>query len=418
LDRRTRELEQRVEERTAQLAAARNEAERARQKAEEAARAKSDFLATMSHEIRTPMNGVIGMIQLLEATSLAREQREQLAVMRSSGEILMTIVNDMLDLSKIETGSLQLEYVDFHLVALVEDCIELFRPQAASRGLDLSLELAPDLPAYVNGDPTRVRQVLLNLVGNAMKFTEQGGVRVRVRREPGAAARIAVSVQDTGIGIPQEKLGEIFKAFTQAESSTTRRFGGTGLGLTICDRLVNAMGGTIAVESKPGIGSEFTFVLPLAEVTAPAPETELKPSAALLPPPGMDVLVVEDNAVNRRITEALLLKFGCRVATAEDGLQAVERASSQRFDVIFMDCHMPELDGYEAARRIRTLPGEAAAVPIIALTASASVEDRQRSYRAGMTLHIAKPVTMEDLRKALVAVAPRPAETAPSPQAV
>jgi signal transduction histidine kinase/CheY-like chemotaxis protein/ligand-binding sensor domain-containing protein len=419
IERHTRELEQRVEERTAQLAAARNEAERARQKAEAAARAKSDFLATMSHEIRTPMNGVIGMIQLLEATSLTSQQREQLAIMRSSGEILMTIVNDMLDLSKIETGSLQLEHVDFGLTRLVEESIELFRPQAAARGLDLTLELAPDLPAYVNGDPTRFGQVLMNLLSNAMKFTEQGGVRVSVARVPGAPDQIVFSVKDSGIGIPEDKLGEIFKAFTQAESSTTRRFGGTGLGLTICDRLVSAMGGTITVKSKLGEGSEFSFVLPLKEVREPVLEANgnlQEPS--LLPPPGLRVLVVEDNAVNRRIAEALLLKFGCQVLTAEDGLQAVERASSQRFDVIFMDCHMPELDGYEAARRIRALPGEAGAVPIIALTASASAEDRQRSYRAGMTHHISKPVTMEDLRKALVAVAPRDAETFPSPQTV
>lgn len=416
---RTRELEQRVEERTAELAAARNEAERARQKAEEAARVKSEFLATMSHEIRTPMNGVIGMIQLLEATTLASAQREQLAVMRSSGEVLMAIVNDMLDLSKIETGSLQLERVVFDLRAMLEDCIELFRPQAESRSLEFSLDLDPSLPRFVTGDPTRIRQVLMNLIGNGMKFTEEGYVRVRASRHTSLPDGVLISVKDSGIGIPEDKLGEIFKAFTQAESSTTRRFGGTGLGLAICDRLVSAMGGSIQVTSRLREGSEFMFALPLPQANPPEPDAASLGSPSVAPPAGMRVLVVEDNPVNRRITEALLLKFGCRVESVEDGTQAVEFASAEEFDAIFMDCHMPTMDGYEAARRIRLLPGESGKVPIIALTASASPEDRERSLTAGMNLHIAKPVTLEDLRKALLASASRLRPLEPNtPQAV
>ncbi|MBL8227533.1 MAG: response regulator [Bryobacterales bacterium] len=404
---RTRELEVRVAERTAELNAARDEAERARVKAEDAARVKSEFLATMSHEIRTPMNGVIGMIQLLEATTLAKAQREQLDVIRSSGELLLTIVNDMLDLSKIETGSLHLENVDFSLPALLEDCVDLFRGQAAGRKLQLTLEVAPDCPVFVTGDPTRIRQIVLNLTGNSMKFTETGWVRIRAAREINPEGRhggVRVSVRDTGIGIAEDKLAEIFKAFTQAESSTTRRYGGTGLGLTICDRLVGAMGGSITVTSTLGEGSEFTFVLPLAE--APEPGIAELAETRGAPEPGLRVLVVEDNVVNRRITEALLHKLGCAVTSVDDGAKAVEAATHHEFDAILMDCHMPRMDGYEAASRIRRLDGVAGSVPILALTASASPEDRERSRQAGMDGHISKPVTLEDLRTALSTIRP------------
>ena len=366
------------------------------------------------------MNGVIGMTGLLLDTPLSAEQREYTETVRRSGEALLTIINDVLDFSKIEAGKLELERADFELVVSVEDVLELLAERAHAQGLDLASLVEPGVPACVSGDPGRLRQVLTNLVANAVKFTHQGQVRVQVslveQRQEMALVRFAVT--DTGIGIPVEVQGGLFTPFTQADGSITRRYGGTGLGLVISKRLVELMGGTIGVQSAPGQGSTFWFTLPLPIRAAP-------PSAGAAPRPGlagMRVLCVDDNATNRAILEAQLALYGVRVECVADGSTGLARLrGAQRegdpFALAVLDYQMPEMDGYEATAAIRrreTTPE--ARLPIIALTAHAMQGDRERSLAAGMDDHLVKPFGEEHLRAMLRKWLPGAAgvETAPA----
>jgi signal transduction histidine kinase/CheY-like chemotaxis protein len=386
----------------AQILLERNAAElrAARDVAEEASRARSAFLANMSHEIRTPLNGVLGVAELLGEMPLSEEQSELVEMMRKSGVHLRSVVNDILDISKINAGKLRLEKERFRLREALEDVLGPLRLTAKAKGLALNVEIDPALPAAMLGDAVRLRQLVLNLAGNAVKFTETGKVDVRARRI--GESQMLVEVEDTGVGIPAEKIGTIFDAFEQADSSTTRRYGGTGLGLAICKRLVDMLGGELGLESSLGKGSRFWFSLPLTGVEAEA--EPVKSGGGIT---GLRVLVAEDNAVNQRVVAALLTKMGASVQLAVNGNEAVEMAKSGEFDIVLMDCQMPVLDGFEATRQIRKLPGATAQVPVVALTANQFDEVRDECFAAGMNAHLRKPILRDELVKVLEGFAGR-----------
>jgi PAS domain S-box-containing protein len=382
-------------------------ARRAQRAAERANAEKSDFLAFVSHEVRTPLNGVLGTLSLLLDTPLDSEQRAYAETARRSGETLLWTVNELLDLSRIEAGKLELEELAFDLGQPLREVLALQAAAAADKGLRLTGSLDAALPARVMGDPRRLRQVLLNLVDNAIKFTAAGTVDIRIGH---AAGRIAVEVRDTGAGIPAQLRRRLFRRFQQADAGTARRHGGSGLGLMICRRLVGLMGGEIGVESEEGRGSVFRFDLPLRPAAADAPSLPVPAPASDNPrrqagdAPFARLLLVEDSEASQLVAAAILRKAGYEVDLARDGETAVEAATSGSYDAILMDVRMPGFDGYEATRRIRALPGAAGRVRILALTASAMPGDVQRSLTAGMDAHLTKPVDRAGLLGAVAAL--------------
>lgn len=381
------------------VAARTSEIERLLAEARETNRLKTEFLANMSHEIRTPMNGVLGMLQLVSDTDLSDEQREFIRTAKVSGESLLHLINEVLDLSKVESGFLELDRSAAALREIVERVGRLLLPAARAKGIALEVAVARDVPSLVWVDGARLQQVLVNLVGNGVKFTGEGKVSLEVSLDDGGA--VCFSVRDTGIGISAEQQRWIFDAFRQADGSTTRRFGGTGLGLAISQRLVGLMGGEIRVESEPGKGSRFWFALPLVE--APLTETpEITAEVVVVEP--LRVLLVEDNRVNQIVASKMLERDGHQVTLAADGEKAIEEFDRGSFDVVLMDVHMPVLDGIRATERIRQRDGAGRDVPILALSAGVLEQERARCTEAGMNGFLAKPLRPEELRKALHAI--------------
>jgi PAS domain S-box-containing protein len=403
-----------LKERERALAAAKEAAEVAREEAEAATQAKSTFLATMSHEIRTPMNGVLGMMEVLEHQGLNDSQRRSVATMRDSAQALLRIIDDLLDFSKIEAGRLELEDTAFSLSGLIAGSVDTFRPQAAAKGLALDAAIAAGSNDALVGDPTRVRQILFNLLGNALKFTKRGGVQVRAGTVPlgHGAIRVSITVSDTGIGLTEEQRARLFQPFAQADSSTTRRFGGTGLGLSIVRRLAELMDGKVVIDSSPGAGSTFTVTLTLKAAPADSP------LAALLRPEGgaqplatkpmprerRRVLVVDDHPVNREVLVRQLELLGLGADSVNDGVEALEAWAAGEYIAVLADVHMPRMDGYELTGRIREAEAQGrkhGRTPVVAVTANAMKGEEERCIEAGMDAYLVKPVNIERLRTTL-----------------
>jgi signal transduction histidine kinase len=391
----------------------------ARRAAEKATSAKSEFLANMSHEIRTPLNGVVAMTELLSRSGLSSEQREMAGVILKSSESLITIVNDILDFSKMEAGSLRVEEIPFDLGGLVCEAVRLFGPRAEEKNLAIECLVTPDIPPMIVGDPVRVRQVLTNLVSNAVKFTAKGTIKVEVQVAGDAAVGPAalIRVTDSGIGIAPEVSARLFRAFSQADSATTRKYGGTGLGLAIVLRLVTLMGGSVGMESAPGRGSTFWFLIPAraAAATDEAPEaidypvvrgsniaeTPAAEKGAAIARPGCRILVVEDNPVNRMVASRALTTLGYAVEVVAGGEEALRALERSQFGMILMDCQMPGMDGYAATAEIRRREGGRSRIPIVAMTANAIDGDRERCMAAGMDDYLTKPIRLALLGKML-----------------
>lgn len=383
----------------------------AKQAAETASTAKGQFLANMSHEIRTPLNGVIGMLTLLTDTQTTPEQSDLLNSARTAADSLLGVINDVLDFSKIEAGKFELDRVGFDLSELAGQASALFTVTVLKKGLELSTEIDPDVPRVLLADSGRLKQVLINLLGNAVKFTERGQIKLRVQKLWAKDGKVSLkfSVSDTGIGIPEDKREAIFEAFSQGDASTTRKFGGTGLGLAICARIMDVMQSRIFVESEPGRGTTFHFTLTLdiGDAEQLKPSRQVPPSANSKSPGPFRILLAEDSLINQKLAVRILEKLGHTVVVANTGIEAVAKYEEQTFDLVFMDVQMPDMDGFSATAAIRACPKNASRIPIVALTAHAMKGDRERCLEAGMDDYLSKPVSSNSIKDVIQAVMKR-----------
>lgn len=374
---------------------------RARLRSEQADLAKTQFLASMSHEIRTPMTAVLGFADVLLETGLPPENAKYVEHIKSAGSSLLALINDILDVSKLDAAKLDIESIDLDLPSLIRDVMTLFRQ---NQSLDLIVNFADDFPEHIHSDPTRIRQILINLIGNAIKFTQEGSVTVTGARclSKSGVDCFQISVTDTGIGMTEETVSIIFSEFTQADTSVTRKFAGTGLGLTICDRLVGLMNGELLVESVVGEGSTFTFRLPVHRAAEPGTDSKVIPAIPdEKPTRSLDILIVEDNPVLQQLVRLFVETFGHTATIKENGAEAVDAQKDGAFDLILMDIHMPQMSGLEATQIIRQLPDDRKAVPIIALTGNARAEEARDYFAAGMDACVTKPIDKNDLLLAI-----------------